>query len=81
MPRKGIDKLALLVVLGAAVLVVIAAAGTGPAYSHDNPAEPAATALAPATASTSSDLTAASNVEGYQWSGSRPPAERYLWSQ
>ena len=31
MRKNGIDKLAFLVVLGAAVLVVLAAAGTGPA--------------------------------------------------
>ena len=40
MRRNGIDKLAFLVVLGAAALVVLAAAGTGPAYS-DSRTDPA----------------------------------------
>ena len=41
MRRNGIDKLALLVVLGATAMVVLAAVGTGPAYSDDSRTDPA----------------------------------------
>lgn len=40
MRRNGIDKLAFLVVLGAAALVVLAAAGTDPAFSDDSRTDP-----------------------------------------
>ena len=41
MRKNGIDKLAFLVVLGATALVVLAAVGTGPAYSDDSRTDPA----------------------------------------
>ena len=41
MRKMGIDKLAFLVVLGATALVMLAAAGTGPAYSDDSRTDPA----------------------------------------
>lgn len=98
MRKSGIDKMALLVVLGAAALVVAAAAGTAPAYSDDTgndpvaahqptpvepllglEAEPGSTsAPAPIDAPTIAD--AAAEGDGYEWSGSRPADDRYLWS-
>jgi hypothetical protein len=102
MRRNGIDKLALLVALGAIALVVIAAAGTAPAYSEASRTDPAATHRATTdkaspvlaierstTASASESMTGSrtaptarqDDAEGYQWSGSRPADQRYLWSQ
>lgn len=97
MRRNGIDKLAFLVVLGAAALVGLAAAGTGPAYSDDSrtdPAQihrasPAQTSYAEITPSNSQPEPAADesqeqartvDPDGYEWSGSRPADQRYLWS-
>ena len=97
MRKNGIDKLAFLVVLGAAVLVVLAAASTGPAYSDDSRTDPAqihsvSTAETPYTDSTPAapssepetqeprELTKSVDQDGYEWSGSRPADERYLWS-
>lgn len=97
MRKNGIDKLAFLVVLCAAALVVLAAVGTSPAYSEDTRTDPAeihrvSAARAPAAevapTSTSAEPAAkeaqaqaqAVDPEGYEWSGSRPADERYLWS-
>lgn len=95
MRKSGLDKMALLVVLGAALLVVAAAAGTAPAYSDDagsqpvpaNTAAPAELELAgeaesarePAT-ETAQAVVVSADADGYEWSGSRPAGERYLWS-
>ena len=97
MRKNGIDKLAFLVVLGAAVLVVLAAVGTGPAYSDDSGTDPAemhrvspvqasAGEITPAdsqpapSAEQPQDQAQTANAEGYEWSGSRPAGQRYLWS-
>jgi hypothetical protein len=97
MRRNGFDKLAFLVVLGAAVLVLLVAAGTGPAYSADSRTDPAEMHGAPAAASFQAENTPASpqpepaaeepqsqgtalEPDGYEWSGSRPADQRYLWS-
>ncbi len=102
MRKNGIDKLAFLVVLGAAVLVVLAAAGTDPAYSDDSRTDPAEMHRVSATKAPAAEITqvksqsepAASeqaavkprdeakavDADGYEWSGSRPADQRYLWS-
>ncbi len=97
MMRNGIDKLAFLVVLGAAVLVALAAAGTGPAFSDDSRTDPAAmhsasavrapaAEIAPSASQTEpaaekpEDEAKATDSDGYEWSGSRPADQRYLWS-
>ena len=41
MRKNGIDKLEFLVVLAAAALVILVAAGTGPEYSDDSRTDPA----------------------------------------
>ena len=94
MRKIGLDNMALLVVLGAAVLVAAVAAGTAPAYSDEAgepvaasqpaPAEPELETTsgpdpAPQPAATAS-VAASAEADGYQWSGSRPAGERYLWS-
>jgi len=98
MRKNGIDKLAFLVVLGAAALVVLAAVGTGPAYSDDSRTDPAEMHQVSAAKTSSAEIvpiksqpepaaeepqTEAETVDtdGYEWSGSRPADERYLWSQ
>lgn len=94
MRTKGFDKLAFLVVLCAAALVALAALGTGPAYSDESrpdPAEihhdPAGGAAEIASASSQPQPAVESHAEvrtadpdGYEWSGSRPADQRYLWS-
>jgi hypothetical protein len=97
MPKNGIDKLAFLVVLGAAVLVALAAAGPGPAFSDDSRTDPAemhnvsavrapAAEIAPIApqpepaAEGPEDEAKAVDPDGYEWSGSRPADQRYLWS-
>lgn len=97
MRKNGIDKLAFLVVLGATVLVVFAALGTGPAYSDDTRTDPAELHRVSAAKTSSVEIlpvdaqpepaaeqpqAEAKTVEpdGYEWSGSRPADERYLWS-
>lgn len=97
MRNNGIDKLALLVVLCAAALVVLVAAGTSPAYSADSRTEPVeiqaltapeiSSGEVPPTdtqpeiaAAESQDQAQASESDGYEWSGSRPADQRYLWS-
>ena len=97
MRKNGIDKLAFLVVLGAAAMVVLAAAGTGPAYSDDSRTDPAelhrasaaessSAGIAPATTQpepAAAELTTeapAVDPDDYEWSGSRPADQRYLWS-
>ena len=97
MRKNGIDKLAFLVVLGAAALVVLAAAGTGPAYSDDSRTDPAemhrvsvaetsSAEIIPADTQPDSTLQEPSHAavivdqDGYEWSGSRPADQRYLWS-
>lgn len=97
MRNKEIDKLALLVVAGMAVMVALAAAGSGPAYSDESRTGPAelhrgaaveasAVEIAPAPARTeptgeeSGDQATILDSEGYEWSGSRPADQRYLWS-
>lgn len=97
MRKSGLDKMALLVVLGAALLVVAAAAGTAPAYSDDAGSQPvpantaapaelelelageAESAREPAT-ETAQAVVVSADADGYEWSGSRPAGERYLWS-
>ena len=54
--KNGIDKLAFLVVLGAAALVVLAAAGTGPAYSDDSRTDPAEMHSVSAAKSSSTEI-------------------------
>lgn len=97
MRKNGIDKLAFLVVLGAAALVVLAAVGTGPAYSDDSGSDPAEMHRVSAVAAPPGEITPAdsqpaptaeqpraeaqaADAEGYEWSGSRPAGQRYLWS-
>lgn len=97
MRKNGLDTLAFLVVLGASVLVVLAAASTGPAYSDDSRTDPAEIHRAPVTRASSaetdsansqpeppaeepSDEVKAVDADGYEWSGSRPADQRYLWS-
>ena len=97
MRKNGIDKLAFLVVLGAAALVLLAAAGTGPAYSDDtrtDPVEMHRVAVAKTSAAEIVPVDAqpepaarepqgqaqAADPDGYEWSGSRPADQRYLWS-
>jgi hypothetical protein len=96
MRKNGIDKLAFLVVLGAAVLVVLAAVGTGPAYSDDTGSDPAEVHRVSTVKASAGEMTPAASqpaptaqtpqaepldAEGYEWSGSRPADQRYLWSQ
>lgn len=97
MRKSGIDKMALLVVLGAAALVVAAATGTAPAYSDDAGTDPVAShhpapassdfevtvdpgSAPPAAPSIAAPSAESDDTEGYQWSGSRPSDERYVWS-
>ena len=96
MRKNGFDKLAFLVVLGAAVLVVLAAVGTGPAYSDDSRTDPAEVHRVAADKAPSAEIAAdesqtrpparqqivagAVDSQGYEWSGSRPADQRYLWS-
>lgn len=97
MCNHGIDKLAFLVVLGAAVLVVLAAIGTGPAYSDDSRTDPAEMHRVTSVKGSVSEIVAANSEpgaaadppqveaptadqDGYEWSGSRPADQRYLWS-
>ena len=97
MRKNGIDKLAFLVVLGAAAMVLLAAAGTGPAYSDDSRTDPAEIHQVAATESPAAEITSVHSQpapagqqvqtkartvdpDGYEWSGSRPADERYLWS-
>ena len=98
MRKNGIDKLAFLVVLGAAVLVVLAAAGAGPAYSDDSRTDPAEVHRVSAAKTSSAEIIPVASqpepaaeepqdkaktvdTDGYEWSGSRPADQRYLWSQ
>ena len=97
MRKNGIDKLAFLVVLGAAAMVVVAAAGTSPAYSDDSRTDPAemhrvsaaktsSAEIAPTTsepepaAGEADSQAETADQDGYEWSGSRPAGQRYLWS-
>ncbi len=97
MRKNGIDKLAFLVVLGAAALVVLAATGSGPAYSDDSRTDPAemhpvsgaeasspeivpAPSQADPAAEEPQEEARAVEPDGYEWSGSRPADQRYLWS-
>ncbi len=107
MRDNGMDKLALLVACCMTALVVLAAAGTGPAFSEDQPVRVTASsqvargAVEDAASSSRSQLPeptepdardaqpltdvriqsdAPLDGDGYEWSGSRPPAQRYLWS-
>ncbi len=97
MRKNGIDKLAFLVVLGAAALVLLAAAGTGPAYSDDSRTDPAEMHRLSAAKTSSAEVipvdsqpepaadkpqdeAQAADPDGYEWSGSRPADQRYLWS-
>ena len=96
MRNNEFDKLAFLVVLGAAILVALAAAGTGPAYSDDSRTDPAeihrVTSPRTSTAETSpvdsppqpadppQAEVSAVDPDGYEWSGSRSADQRYLWS-
>jgi hypothetical protein len=98
MRKNGIDKLAFLVVLAATALVMLAAGGTGPAYSDDSRSDPAAIRTDSAAETPSSEIVAdnsqaepaaeepqdatatAVDQDGYEWSGSRPADQRYLWS-
>ncbi|MCP4248986.1 MAG: hypothetical protein GY778_18235 [bacterium] len=96
MRKNGIDKLEFLVVLAAAALVVVAAVGTGPAYSDDSRTDPAeihvsaartpSAGIGPSSpepgpaAEESQNQAKAVDNDGYQWSGSRSADQRYLWS-
>ena len=97
MRRTGIDKLAFLVVLGAAALVLLAAAGAGPAYSDDSRTDPAEMHRVTAVKTSAAEIVPVDSqpapaarqpqgeartvdLDGYEWSGSRPADQRYLWS-
>lgn len=95
MRKNGIDKLAFLVVLGAAALVIVAATGTGPAFSDDTRSDPAEMHRVSAVKASVAEVAPADSqpaptaetpraqpvdAEGYEWSGSRPADQRYLWS-
>ena len=96
MRKNGIDKLAFLVVLGAAVLVVLAAAGTGPAYSDDSRTDPAEMHSVSAGKASPAEIDSTNpqpepaaqpqgegqivDPDGYEWSGTRQADQRYLWS-
>lgn len=97
MRKNGIDKLAFLVVLGATALVVLAAFGTGPAYSDDSRTDPAEMHRVAAAKTSSAEIIPVDSQpepaaeepqaeaktvdpDGYEWSGSRPADQRYLWS-
>ena len=97
MRKNGIDKLAFLVVLGATALVVLAAFGTGPAYSDDSRTDPAEMHRVAAAKTSSAEISPVESQpepaaeepqaevktvdpDGYEWSGSRPADQRYLWS-
>ena len=96
MRKNGFDKLAFLVILGATALVVLAAAGTEPAYSDDSRTDPAEIHRAPAARTAPAVVSSVDSKpeapaekprqqtravdDGYEWSGSRPADQRYLWS-
>ena len=96
MRKNGFDKLAFLVVLGAAVLVVLAAVGTEPAFSDDSRTDPAEIHRAVVAQAPSAEAATVEpqpepadeaqaqarsiDPDGYEWSGTRAADQRYLWS-